>query len=584
LEVSAKTDLYTDEQDAVTNEEGKLEVQRNITDKFTVTSSAYKYYDDYNSLVSTVKEEADKKIAANEIYKSKEDAEAAMHEEQNKLATEYVNEHVSTNTLQATATETKAPDGYVLDPEVHILKNNALSEYTLNDDTALFQYEPVTIDFDILPNLQYLVNKLDAEENFVENAELEVQDTEGNVIDSWVSSAEPHAINGLTTNTSYVLVEKKAPTGYVLANPVAFETTEEHTTTVIMHDGAYTVHLIDEHDVPVEGAKLQIIDEDGNVLEEWTTTEEEYIPNCLEEGKTYTIIEIYTPSGFNQMQPYTFTVTNSKMAIVLRNGATLLYKKSSDNINVKNAELQIKDKDSNVIDEWVSGQNLVTLKDEVFKEADEKGVAYIVEPEETSDVEYTETSEATDNEAVTDEPTSIAEFVESTDTTDTSVSTEDNLDETVSETEEEPSSNTEESEATENEPATLVMQKIKPAYTENCYTLITQYSDGTWVYQEIDKYGNEAGHRASLVTGEDYEFIETKAPTGYKVAATLNFNAKEESTYLVTMIDEYSVEGAINKLVTGIHSNITYLVVGFAAIVVLIVVVVLRKKKHTATN
>ena len=47
----------------------------------------------------------------------------------------------------------------------------------------------------------------------------------------------------------------------------------------------------------IEGAELQVIDEDNNVVDEWTSTKEPHRINNLVEGKTYTLIEQYAPDG-----------------------------------------------------------------------------------------------------------------------------------------------------------------------------------------------------------------------------------------------------------------------------------------------
>jgi LPXTG-motif cell wall-anchored protein len=321
----------------------------------------------------------------------------------------------------------------------------------------------------------------------------------------------------------------KAPQGYVLANSTTFETIDEHNTKITIVNGKYSVSLVDSQEETIEGAKFQLLDEEGNILEEWVSTEDVYIPDSLTVGKTYTIVETYTPTGFNQMQPYTFTVANENEAIVLKNNCTSIYKKTSTGKAVVGAALQIQDEEGNVIDSWLSGQQVVSLEDSVVKEANEKGIAYIVKPD-------------------------------------------------ISE------NSTEETIPSDEDLAIIIMQKVKPTTTENTYVLITEYSDGNWTYQEVDSKGIELGHRANLISDTNYELVETKAPDGFELASNMSFIAKADTDYSVTMIDEYKVEAAIHKLATGIHSNITYIAVGFAAIVILVVIFVLRKKKHTATN
>ena len=47
----------------------------------------------------------------------------------------------------------------------------------------------------------------------------------------------------------------------------------------------------------IEGAKLQVIDENGNIIDEWTSTKEPDIVNGLEENQKYKLVEITAPYG-----------------------------------------------------------------------------------------------------------------------------------------------------------------------------------------------------------------------------------------------------------------------------------------------
>ncbi len=58
---------------------------------------------------------------------------------------------------------------------------------------------------------------------------LEIQDKDGVVIDSWTTSTKdnPRVITGkLILGETYKLVEKSAPAGYTLADPVEFTVSE----------------------------------------------------------------------------------------------------------------------------------------------------------------------------------------------------------------------------------------------------------------------------------------------------------------------------------------------------------------------
>ncbi|MCD8231194.1 MAG: Cna protein B-type domain protein [Clostridiales bacterium] len=124
-------------------------------------------------------------------------------------------------------------------------------------------------------------------------AKLKVIDEDGNVIDEWTSTTEAHVIKELVVGETYTLIETKPADGYVTAESIEF--TIENTADVqqvVMEDDVTKVE-ISKQDIAGEeipGAKLTILDEDGNVVESWTSTEEAHYIEMLPIG-TYTLHE-----------------------------------------------------------------------------------------------------------------------------------------------------------------------------------------------------------------------------------------------------------------------------------------------------
>ena len=57
------------------------------------------------------------------------------------------------------------------------------------------------------------------------------------------------------------------------------------------------------------GAKLQVLDESGKVVEEWTSTNKpHYIEAKLTAGKKYTLREVIAPNGYEKATDISFTV------------------------------------------------------------------------------------------------------------------------------------------------------------------------------------------------------------------------------------------------------------------------------------
>ena len=113
--------------------------------------------------------------------------------------------------------EEVAPDGYVKATDV---------EFTVTTDKET-QHEK-------LVNKIVKVSKTDltnGEE--LEGAELEITDVEGNVIENWTSTKEPHIVNGLEEGKTYTLTEKTAPYGYEMTESITFTVTTDKETQII---------------------------------------------------------------------------------------------------------------------------------------------------------------------------------------------------------------------------------------------------------------------------------------------------------------------------------------------------------------
>ena len=59
------------------------------------------------------------------------------------------------------------------------------------------------------------------------------------------------------------------------------------------------------------GARLQLTDENGAVVEEWTSTKEPHIIKELVVGKSYTLTETKPADGYATAESITFTVENT---------------------------------------------------------------------------------------------------------------------------------------------------------------------------------------------------------------------------------------------------------------------------------
>lgn len=98
-------------------------------------------------------------------------------------------------------------------------------QYTITEDAVTgYTTEIVgyTITNTIIPNKNVPVNKLDGSSNPISGAHLQVLDSDGVILDSWISDGTTHIVEGLNMDATYTLREVQAPEGYYVSRDVIF--------------------------------------------------------------------------------------------------------------------------------------------------------------------------------------------------------------------------------------------------------------------------------------------------------------------------------------------------------------------------
>ncbi len=191
-------------------------------------------------------------------------------------------------------------------------------------------------------------------------AKLTVTDENNEIIDSWVSSEKTHKIEGLVVGKEYTLTEEITPDEFVKATSIKFKI--ENTSDiqkVVMIDKQVTMTKTDIGGNEVEGAELKVVDKEENIVDSWISGKEDHKIKGLIEGETYTLYEDYAPDGFVISNSVEFTVTSDKETQKVQMIDKRLAIRKTDFITgneVEGAELEITDKDGNVIDSWTSGK------------------------------------------------------------------------------------------------------------------------------------------------------------------------------------------------------------------------------------
>ena len=209
--------------------------------------------------------------------------------------------------------EIEAPTGYILSNKsypVTVCEDGDVVEITAVN-------KPITVE----------ISKRDVYGKELVGAEMVLENADGETVDKWTSDGTNHIVSKLGAG-EYVLKEIAAPDGYVIATDIKFSvdiygnvTVENVDSTAVSDNGYPLIVMVDDttkvriskQDVTtgkeLPGATLQIIDENGNVVEEWVSTNEPHmIEGKLIAGKEYTLKEIIAPKGYEIANEIKFTV------------------------------------------------------------------------------------------------------------------------------------------------------------------------------------------------------------------------------------------------------------------------------------
>ena len=104
--------------------------------------------------------------------------------------------------------------------------------------------------------------------------------------------------------------------GFVIANDITFTISHDGTIDYVeMRDDTTKIEIrkIDsETKEPLPGARFEILDLEGNVMESWTSTEKAYrIEGRLTAGETYVLHEVEAPESYEKMEDRNFQVNQN---------------------------------------------------------------------------------------------------------------------------------------------------------------------------------------------------------------------------------------------------------------------------------
>ena len=224
-------------------------------------------------------------------------------------------------------------------------------------------------------------------------ATLTIQDMDGNIVESWVSTDTPHRVTGLHLGDAYTLTETRPADGYALADDITFRLLQKvdedgsnlqeaevyylttknfliwtwddwkllDDATVIMRDDTIKVEISKKDLTTMEelpGAELTITDKDGKEIDRWVSTDRPHYIEKLPAGD-YTLTEVKAPDGyaFTESVPFTVLPTGEVQKFEMLDDVIKVEISKKDLTTMEElpgAELTITDKDGKKIDRWVS--------------------------------------------------------------------------------------------------------------------------------------------------------------------------------------------------------------------------------------
>ena len=329
----------------------------------------------------------------------------------------------------------------------------------------------------------------------VEGAEMIVTDEKGTIVDKWTSGKEEHSISGLEAGKKYTLTEKTAPNSFVKAESIEFTAGGDKNQSLVMKDKQYTVSKKDASVKNyVEGAKLEVRDEQDRVVDSWTTTKEDHYVSGLEEGKTYRLIEVEAPKGYVKASDIYFTVSKDKKneTVVMKDAKITASKREvTGTKEIEGAKMTVKDETGKTVDTWTSG------KEEHYVSGLEEGKKYTLIEETAPDgyvkaesIEFTVSKEKK-NEAYIMKDKQVT-------VTKTEVSGTDEV------------------------------EGAKMTVTDDKGTIVDEWTST-----------KEEHYVSGLEEGKTYTLTETTAPKGYVKAESIEFTvSKDKVNQKVNMLDK----------------------------------------------
>ena len=236
--------------------------------------------------------------------------------------------------------EKSAPEGYLIDKnvyEVEIEPNKLVTKTITNNEKPkgnivinksieqIENIDTILVDTNDLSKIQF---SLSAKENIVDPNDGKIIYKKDQEIKKYnLDKKGKLAINDLPLGT-YNLQETKTIDGVILD-----ETIHEVKLSKDSSSSKLQTKTLNLKNIPtfieiskidfatgeeLEGAKLQLIDENGKIVDEWISSKQSHKISGLIEGKQYKLIEILPPEGYEKAEEITFTFSKEMQKVEMK--------------------------------------------------------------------------------------------------------------------------------------------------------------------------------------------------------------------------------------------------------------------------
>lgn len=269
-----------------------------------------------------------------------------------------------------TVKETKAPVGYNLDPQTYTV------ELTYKDQTTSIVWNHVESQ-DKVKVGQIEILKTDTNNQPLKGGEFGIY-TNNDMYIGHTLYKKGQLVISIKTNDKGIAKSSDLPYGsyYVKelsapdqedGNKENFVLSDETQYVKITGDKLFSMTFVDttvtasKKDIAgtdeIKGAKMQVTDMNGKIIDTWTSTNKPHSIKGLTEGHDYILTEITAPNGFVKAESIKFTVSKEKknQAVVMKDKQVKISKTDlTGEKEVVGAHLEVRDEFNKVVDSWTS--------------------------------------------------------------------------------------------------------------------------------------------------------------------------------------------------------------------------------------